>query len=127
MATNSLQKGVAIMPSEQSEPPLVIGLTGPLGSGVTTTSKVLAKKGFHRVSLSEAIREEYRRRQNIPSGQPIPLAPEIRVALQDLGNEMRGSNSPSYWAEKAMGMAVGIASNQPIVIDSIRNTGEVDG
>ncbi len=90
------------MPGGRAQSPLVIGLTGPLGSGVSTTSQVLARKGFHRVSISDAIRKEYRRRNSLPDSQAMPRAPDIRNALQDLGNELRLSESPSYWAEKTL-------------------------
>lgn len=110
------------MPGGRAESPLVIGLTGPLGSGVSTTSQVLGKKGFHRVSLSDAIREEYRRRNDLPDDQAMPRTPEIRNALQDLGNEMRLSESPSYWAERALAAVPG---DRNLVIDGIRNLSEV--
>ena len=111
------------MPGGKGEQPLVIGLTGPLGSGVTTTSKVLEKKDFHRISMSEVIRDEYRRRRQLSPGEPIPRSPDLRKELQDLGNEMRSSQGLSHWIEKAVEP---IAPDQPIVIDGIRNTGEVD-
>ncbi len=110
------------MPGGRVQTPMVIGLTGPLGSGVSTTSNVLAKNGFHRVSISDAIRKEYRHRHSLPDGQAMPKTPEIRNVLQDLGNEMRLSETPSYWAEKALEEA---PKDQDLVIDGIRNLAEV--
>jgi dephospho-CoA kinase len=46
------------MPITMPTKRLVIALTGPIGSGVTTVSNILAKNGFHRVSMSSLIREE---------------------------------------------------------------------
>ena len=39
---------------------ITIGLTGPIGSGVTTASKVFESLGFTRVSVAEAIQKELR-------------------------------------------------------------------
>jgi deoxycytidylate deaminase len=110
------------MPGGRVEMPLVIGLTGPLGSGVSTTSNVLAERGFHRISIADAIRTEYRRKQGLPDDAPLARTPEIRNALQDLGNEMRLSESVGYWAQKAV---EGTPQGTDLVIDGIRNLGEV--
>ena len=58
---------------------IIIGFTGRNGSGKTTACEMLGAKGFQYLSLSDAIREEAKRRG---------LAEE-RENLIALGNELR--------------------------------------
>jgi deoxycytidylate deaminase len=104
---------------------LVIGITGPVGSGVSTTAKALANQGgFHLVSLAHHIKEELRQKENLQPITPLneKTVPDFRRKLQDIGNSRRES-SPSYWVDKAL---LGLPSNKDIVIDGIRNLAEVE-
>jgi deoxycytidylate deaminase len=103
--------------------PLVIGLTGPIGSGVTTVSRILEARDFHRVSLSTAIKAELLAREHEPAETPIHTIPDWRQKLQDIGDEGR-QQSPTHWLDKAL---LGLPDEKNVVIDGIRNTGEVDG
>lgn len=101
-------------------PPLVLGLTGSFGSGCSTLSALLSDRlGFVSFSMSGPIRQEW---ANTNPGQDESVA--LRHQLQTLGNEGRSESGNSFWAK---GIAEQIPPNAPrIVVDGIRNMGEVD-
>jgi dephospho-CoA kinase len=107
-----------------SRSPLVIGLTGPLGSGVTTVSLALKEKGFQRISLSDAIKDELRKKEGIEGQLPFgeKSCRDFRKKLQDLGNAGR-ARVPHQWAESALS---GYDGKQELVIDGIRNLEEIN-
>jgi deoxycytidylate deaminase/dephospho-CoA kinase len=111
------------MGTSQGKPPLVIGLTGPLGSGVTFISRILESENFVRVSLSDGIKEELKTREHLTELQPIGSVADWRKKLQDIGNEKR-LETPTYWLDKALN---GIHLGKDIVIDGLRNLGEIQG
>ncbi|HEX7121524.1 MAG TPA: deaminase [Gemmatimonadaceae bacterium] len=91
---------------------IIIGLTGRNASGKTTAGEILGSKGFQFLSLSDAIREEARRRG----------LPEVRENLIALGNELRERFGPGALAELT------VAKMQPdrnYAVDSIRHPAEV--
>ncbi len=92
---------------------MIIGLTGKNGSGKTAVSEYLISRGFEYHSLSDAIREEIRKR-----GLQI-----TREVLIDVGNELREKFGPGILAERIL---PNLESDQNYVIDSIRNPQEVD-
>jgi len=100
---------------------LVIGLTGPIGSGVSTTAEALQQRGFRLVKLSTPIKEELAKREGVANGQAIneQTVCDFRKKLQDIGNEGR-KKSPDYWLKK-----LDLDGTDDIVIDGIRNFGEV--
>jgi deoxycytidylate deaminase/dephospho-CoA kinase len=103
---------------------LVIGLTGPLGSGVTSTSHALAEHGgFQRLSISDAIKEAYREQKGIKGTLQFDEQHlhDFRKILQDIGNEGR-ARVPHGWVERALS---GCDENRDIVIDGIRNLAEL--
>jgi dephospho-CoA kinase len=70
---------------------LVIGLTGPFGSGATTCAQILSDRlQFSAVKLSVGIRAEFKKRND--EVQPT------RAQLQELGDELRESNDASVLA-----------------------------
>jgi deoxycytidylate deaminase len=115
----------------------VIGLTGSLGSGCTTLSRVLDNKGFKRISISESIKEKFR--ELYPGKEPtiVSFGEEWRSELQDIGNrgrkgefvkknniETNNDNHCDYWLNLALEK---IGSHRgDVVIDGIRNIGEVE-
>ncbi len=103
---------------------LVIGLAGPIGSGVTTASRALEENDFKRYSLSEPIKAEWRKKNNVPDIQPLTekAFPNFRKSLQDIGDEGR-LESPSRWVDAALSSDL---LESEIVIDGIRNLGEVN-
>ncbi|HVA20162.1 MAG TPA: hypothetical protein VMU55_08300 [Solirubrobacteraceae bacterium] len=91
----------------------VIGLTGPFGSGCTTAAHMLteADPPFKRVKLSDVLREI--------GGDGS------RGGLQDLGNRIRQSEGNEALVVRGI---AGVLTDEPlkrIVIDGIRNLGEV--
>lgn len=92
---------------------MIIGLTGKNGSGKTAVSEYLRSRGFEYYSLSDAIRDEVRRR-----GEEI-----TRERLIEVGTELRETYGPGILAERILS---GLGNDQNYVIDSIRNPQEVD-
>lgn len=122
---NGLRKHVAKLKQEQKvrigRPNLVVGLTGPFGSGCGEMRKVLEALGFHPFKISDDIREELKgEKKLLEKGKP-----NWRKVLQDHGNEMRKA-SQDYWIRK---MVTRIEKEDigegKIVIDGFRNFQEV--
>ncbi len=109
----------------------VIGLTGPIGSGCTTLSQGLAQKGFRSVSVSDLIKQKFK---EIHKKEPTlkGFGEDWRAELQDIGN--RGRNGEfvvdrdpdkdyrHYWVD----LALKEVTDERIVLDGIRNIGEVE-
>ena len=93
---------------------IVIGLTGPFGSGCTYVAKeVLVEKDYEYISLSDLLRKE------------IDDNALSRSEMQNKGNELRLQKGPGYLAELAVDI-IQKSDKQKFVVDSIRNTHEVD-
>lgn len=112
---------------------LVIGLTGPIGSGCSTMAKVLEGMQeylkalevdkFHRYKISNFIEKEIPENKNRQKHHR-----NWRKRLQDQGNKQRQTN-PAYWAEKVIAQIrkdTKKIRKSPIVIDGIRNFNEID-
>lgn len=112
----------------------IVGLTGSLGSGCTTLSNILVECGFQRISISDAIKEKF---LQIHEKEPTKesYGPNWRYELQNIGNQGRkgkfsdstssNEDNRSYWVKQAIELN-NKEANQYIVIDGIRNMGEVD-
>lgn len=110
----------------------VIGLTGSIGSGCTTLSKGLVSKGFRRISLSDLVKQKFKEVHDGKEPTFGNFGPDWRAELQDIGN--RGRNGDyvqqrkpeedyrNYWVN----LALKDVNDEKIVIDGIRNIGEVD-
>ncbi len=99
---------------------LVIGLTGPFGSGCSTAADLLKDRlGFHSWRMSNVIRAQWE--TDNPGKKPT------RKDLQDLGNRIRtDSANPGELARKAIeSLEQQPAGVGKIVIDGIRNRGEI--
>lgn len=93
---------------------IIIGLTGPFGSGCTyIAEKILKKSEYDYISLSEILRQEL-------SDNSLS-----RTQLQEKGNELRKTNGNDYLAKKAI-EKINKSPSKKIVVDSIRNTHEVE-
>ncbi len=90
----------------------VIGLTGRNCAGKDSVADVLEERGFERYSLSDAIREELRRR-----GRVID-----RPALIDLGRELRENEGPAVLAERMKRMI----RTRRVALVSVRSPAEVE-
>ena len=91
---------------------MIIGLTGKNGSGKGEAANFLKERGFHYYSLSDALREEAKKR-----GQEIS-----RDLLVALGNELREKEGPGSLAERIFAK---LDPEKNYVIDSIRHPLEV--
>ncbi|RME30818.1 hypothetical protein D6789_04510 [Candidatus Woesearchaeota archaeon] len=88
-----------------------VGLTGKNCAGKDSVADILAAKGFERLSLSDAIRDELRRR-----GAEI-----TREALITAGNELRARFGASILADRIKGL---LTSDRAVIV-SIRNPEEI--
>ncbi len=72
----------------QSSNKFVIGLTGSIGSGCTTLSYALEENGFKRISISNIIKEKFRK---LHKKKPTieGFGPDWRSELQEIGNRGR--------------------------------------
>lgn len=101
---------------------LVIGVTGPIGSGVSTVTEAFAANGFKKLKISDVIRHEQSRRQLIAGANG-------RQLLQDIGNEFR-QRDPSHWVKQTLTLNGILQEGEvtdrtnDLVIDSIRNLQE---
>ncbi len=93
---------------------IIVGMTGPFGSGCTyIASNILAKLGYEYISLSDILREEI-------GDTSLP-----RTNMQDKGNEIRKNNGANFLAKKAI-EKIKKSKKKKFVVDSIRNTHEID-
>lgn len=93
---------------------IVIGLTGPFGSGCSYVAKeILVENGYEYISLSDLLRKEK---------EDGKLS---RNDLQDKGNELRKEKGSGYLAELAIEI-INSSEKDKFIVDSIRNTHEVE-
>ncbi len=98
---------------------IIIGLTGPFGSGCTYVAKNhIEKFGYKYISLSSILKEEYTAQSNIQNYS--------RTILQEFGNSLRKTNGNDYLAKKVFEVIEEDKSCNKWVVDSIRNTHEVE-
>lgn len=93
--------------------PRFIGLTGYMGSGKGELVKILKKRGYQYISLSDVVREEATKRDLEHS----------RENLQKIGNELRAKNGAGALGRKVREIIARDIQTQ-WVIDGIRNPGE---
>ncbi len=93
--------------------PQIIGLTGYLGSGKGELVKLLQKRGFTYVSLSDAVRQE-------ATTQGLE---HTRDHLQNVGNQLREEHGAGVLGKKIR-ETVEQELERRWVIDGIRNPGE---
>ena len=93
---------------------IVLGMTGPFGSGCTyVAKKILSKEGYEYISLSDILRKEI--------GEPS----KTRTELQDAGNLLRQQRGNDYLAQQAISI-INQSEKEKFVVDSIRNTHEIE-
>lgn len=92
---------------------IIIGLTGPFGSGCSYIARnILEKMGYEYISLSDILRSL--------SDKQLK-----RTELQDFGNSIRRDKGNGFLAQEAI-KKINTSGNVKFVIDSIRNTHEVE-
>ncbi len=94
---------------------MIIGLTGPMGSGKTTVIEVLIKEGYRVVTLSDMVREEARH---------LGITEE-RENLMNVGQSLRKKYGPGVLAFRAL-EKVKSAGGDNWIVDGVRNPAEVD-
>src|SRR2546425_1701401 len=98
----------------------VIAFTGAFGSGCTRAAKTTrTERAFHCIALSDVIRSTWASNQ---LDQDPASAP--RSELQALGDELREAHGRDVLAKRSL-ESLGVLPAK-IVIDSIRNTAEID-
>lgn len=90
---------------------IIIGLTGRNAAGKTTAGEFLKSKGFESLSLSDAIREEAKKRG----------LESTRENLIALGNELREQYGPSALADLTVAK---MKADRNYVVDSVRHPAE---
>lgn len=101
---------------------IIIGLTGPFGSGCTfVAKKFIEKMGYKYISLSDILRDEFKKVRNEKESY-------IRNNLQEFGNLIRKENGYDYLSKKVVELMNSKSNRKQNkwVIDSIRNTHEID-
>ena len=97
---------------------LVIGLTGPFGSGCSTVANVLGhlEPQFKLSKLSDEVREAWTSHEEA-----------TRHELQALGDKLRGEHGGGHLAsETVRRLEEDEVSHKRVVIDGIRNTSEIE-
>jgi dephospho-CoA kinase len=97
--------------------PLLIGLTGPFGSGATSVARLLKKKGFQHIEPHEIIKREMKLEpESVPKD-------DRRKLYQDAGNKLRKKKGLGYLVTAAL--AERADKSKPTVVDSLKNPAEV--
>lgn len=94
---------------------LIIGLTGPMGSGKGEVVKILQEKGFFYVTLSDIVREEARKRG----------VPEERSQLMEVGNSLRANEGVGVLAKRSL-IKILASDKDKWIVDGIRNPAEIE-
>lgn len=94
---------------------LIVGLVGLPGAGKTTAAKYFERKGYYRITLSDFIKDEARKKS---------IVAFTREVLQDSGNTMREVYGPQILAQLAH-KKIREGNAKKAVIDGIRNLYEV--
>jgi deoxycytidylate deaminase len=95
----------------------IIGLTGSLGSGCSMIAEYLERhRKYQRFTLSDVIKQKAAER-----GIKNPTTKD----LQDVGNDLRQKNGNDYLVKEIFKAINKQDVRDRIVVDSIRNTGEV--
>lgn len=93
---------------------IIIGMTGPFGSGCTYIARnILEKKGYRYLSLSDILRNDIEDSDSV-----------TRTELQDIGNKLREEEGSDVLAKRAYKI-ICESEDEKWVIDSIRNTHEI--
>ncbi len=103
------------MNTQNSNPGIVLALVGESGAGKTTTTGILAEKGFAPIALAKHLRETAMAKYGVPA----------REEVQALARETQKTEGDDYYARAALSAPV-FATSTDVVIDSLRNKAELD-
>lgn len=98
---------------------IIIGLTGPFGSGCTYVAhEFIEKFGYEYLCLSDVLREEFNKHGESDVS--------IRNNLQEFGDELREKNGADYLAKCIAEKINSKPTTKKWIVDSIRNTHEIE-
>jgi len=98
---------------------IIIGLTGPFGSGCTYVAhEFIEKFGYEYLCLSDVLREEFNKHGESDVS--------IRNNLQEFGDELREKNGADYLAKCIVEKINSKPTTKKWIVDSIRNTHEIE-
>jgi len=89
---------------------MIIGLTGKIAAGKGSAVSYFVKRGFRYITISDLIKQELVKR-----GMEL-----VRENYQNLGDEVRRKEGSGAWIKR-----MNLSENENVVIDGIRNPGEV--
>ncbi len=95
---------------------MILGLTGTFAAGKGSVSEYLIGKGFQYYSLSDELRLLLRQKAIMPT----------RDNLIKAGNHLRAKKGTGFLAELVIKRLRGAPSVTSSIVDSIRNTGEIE-
>ncbi len=100
---------------------IIIGLTGSFGSGCTTISDILKRKGFKTISISN----NFLKKEAGKEGNDLSKLKrkETRELLQTIGNKKRREDSA--YLIKQFEKEIKDSSDKNIVIESLKNPDEI--
>ena len=118
---------------------MIIGFTGTIGSGKTTSADYLIMKyGFRKVNFKDALIREvlrnfpellkeilsyYHFKDNAELLSAYPRPPLVRALLQNYGTNVRRNDKDNYWIDCWIAE---IQPNENIVVDDVRFLNEAD-
>lgn len=96
---------------------IIIGLTGPFGSGCSYIAEKILVNNFNaeKISLASILKSEIRKKG---------IETNIRSELQNHGDDLRKNNGPDYLAKESLKLIKN--KKQLYVVDGIRNKHEVE-
>lgn len=110
--------------SQEERKQIVLGLTGPFGSGCTTLAKVLKQDyKFEIFCLSDSVRDTWHTQNRDKDVKDAP-----REELQAVGNQLRSEKGHAILADMSYKKAQKEKklTSERLAFDSIRNTAEVE-
>lgn len=104
----------------------IVGITGSFGSGSTTIAEIFRDRYKYRsLKVSDVLREEAKKQGISGLEESAPFYKKRRI-LQDLGNALRKKHGRGYLIQRLLTVAEKKYINESIVINSIKNPGEID-
>lgn len=97
----------------------VLGFTGAVGAGCSTATQWLENEtGYARVRLSDPVRAAW--------SQQNPDTTPTRQQLQTIGDDLRSAHGAAVLVSRALEGVSTDVTDPPVVVDGIRNLGEVE-
>ena len=104
----------------------IVGITGSFGSGSTTIAEIFEDRYKYKLlKVSDILREEAKKQGKSGLEESEPFFKKRRI-LQDLGNSLRKKYGRGYLIQILLTIAEKKYKNKSIVINSIKNPGEID-